>query len=706
MNMAGDINTRMGVSGLSQYKSAMQQAQQSVKTLDAELKKNEAAYKASGDKETYMAEKSTLLNKKLTEQKKAADQAQKALNDMNKRGVDPASKAYQQMQMALVKAQTGVLETTASLNDLTRGEQQAAAGADQLTASVGNISKKVSLDAVVSGIDKLTTGLENAAKRAVDFGKAMVNEVLDSASWADDVATMASKLNMGVEEYQRYKGVFDTVADITVSDWIKAKKKIQAAINNPSQNQLDVLDALGISTHETVNSGKYGLVEGAARNYEDVLWEIGEKLRQKVESGELTQDLADTYANQVFGRSFDNLNPLFALGKEGFQKAFDKVNVVDEEAVQKLAEMNDTIIKLKDSFKKLEAEVLSGLAPTITDMAKALDGLMGKIIEYLKTEDGQKMLQKLGDAVSGLIGDLSKIDPDTVVQGFVDIFDSIVKSIEYLVDHRGEIVTALKAIFGVWATGKIVGAATTILNMVNAVKNFKMPTPGTDGGAPVTDGNGTGTGTGTSGGGWLSQMLNTLVSGMPTKAVLDDTFELLRRGKEQLAEYRKATQGMNATDANAYTLKMGFGISDEEAKDLANKMNKNPPEVTVETVPEANAAEKIAQDVGKVILPAELRIMGGGIGLGGGGEMLSLFSGNKRAVYSNANGINFVPYDGYLSVLHKGERVMPASQNKNYTYNNHTYFGSVNLHNGLEVDALTESIERNNRRKRGGYGAN
>ena len=702
MNMAGDINTRMGVSGLSQYKSAMQQAQQSVKTLDAELKKNEAAYKASGDKETYMAEKSTLLNKKLTEQKKAADQAQKALNDMNKRGVDPASKAYQQMQMALVKAQTGVLETTASLNDLTRGEQQAAAGADQLTASVGNISRKVSLDAVVSGIDKLTTGLQNAAKRAVDFGKAMVDEVLDSASWADDVATMATKLNMGVEEYQRYKGVFDTVADITVSDWIKAKKKIQAAIYNPTENQLDVLEALGISTRETVNSGKYGMVEGAARDYEDVLWEIGEKLRQKVESGELTQDLANTYAQQVFGRGYDDLNPLFKLGKEGFKKAFDEQNVTSEEAIEKLAEMNDTIGKLQNSFKALEAEVLSGLAPTITDMAKALDGLMGKIIEYLKTEDGQKMLQKLGDAVSGLIGDLSKIDPDTVVQGFVDIFDSIVKSIEYLVKNRGEIVGALKAIFGVWATGKIVGAATTILNMINAVKNFKMPTPGTDGGAPVTDGNGTGTGTGTSGGGWLSPLLNTLVSGMPTQAVLNDTFYLLDKGKKAAEEYKQAIKGMSEAEKEMYDY-VWAGFSEEQAKEIYNR---NHPEITVETVPEENAAEKIAQEVGKVVLPAELRIMGGGVGLGGGGEMLSLFSGNKRAVYSNANGISFVPYDGYLSVLHKGERVMPASQNKNYTYNNHTYFGSVNLHNGLEVDALTESIERNNRRKRVGYGAN
>ena len=56
-------------------------------------------------------------------------------------------------------------------------------------------------------------------------------------------------------------------------------------------------------------------------------------------------------------------------------------------------------------------------------------------------------------------------------------------------------------------------------------------------------------------------------------------------------------------------------------------------------------------------------------------------------------------------MLHRGERVMTASQNKNYTYNNNTYFGSVSLNNGLEIDALTESIARNNRRKSSGYGA-
>ena len=72
---------------------------------------------------------------------------------------------------------------------------------------------------------------------------------------------------------------------------------------------------------------------------------------------------------------------------------------------------------------------------------------------------------------------------------------------------------------------------------------------------------------------------------------------------------------------------------------------------------------------------------------------------------SNANGLPFVPYDGYLSLLHRGERVLTASENRHYTYNSNTYFGSVNLNNGLQVEALAESIARNNRRKNSGYGS-
>lgn len=69
-----------------------------------------------------------------------------------------------------------------------------------------------------------------------------------------------------------------------------------------------------------------------------------------------------------------------------------------------------------------------------------------------------------------------------------------------------------------------------------------------------------------------------------------------------------------------------------------------------------------------------------------------------------ANGLSFVPYDGYHAILHKGERVMTATANRNYTYNSNNYFGQVNLNNGMEIDALSESIARQNRRQNAGFG--
>ena len=69
-----------------------------------------------------------------------------------------------------------------------------------------------------------------------------------------------------------------------------------------------------------------------------------------------------------------------------------------------------------------------------------------------------------------------------------------------------------------------------------------------------------------------------------------------------------------------------------------------------------------------------------------------------------ANGIDFVP-NTRLAWLHPGERVMTAQQNRQYTYNNHNYFGSVNLNNGLQIEQLTESIDRHNRRQMAGFGS-
>lgn len=693
------VNIKLGVD-MSALKSGIQDANAQIKAFDAQLKVAETTFKKTGDAEAAMSTKTDALTNKLKTQKQMVRQYEEALAKMRANEVDPMSKSYKQLEAAMLNMQSAANETEIQLRDLSTTQLTAASSADKLTQSVNSIGKKMSLDQVINGIDKITGGLENAAKKAVDLGEQLWNNIMNKAQWADDTATMAMMYGIDLDTFLRMQKLVTNGLDTSVDAILTSQSKLKRGIGSDAKNVAEALNEMGISMMTFVGEGKYGAIEQAKDSLE-LFWEVGQKL---MTWGDEYQK--EDMAQKLFGRGWKELVPLFSQYKsiDEYNAALEEVNVSSEEDVNALAELNDKVGELKGNLEQLSTDILAQLAPALSQGADALNGLLTSLLEYLRTDEGKEMLKSLGDAVSGLFTDLSKIDPQQVIEGFTGVFNTIVNGLKWLWENKENVVEALKYIVGGWALLQLTGGALQIMKLIDGVKSFQgVPT------APpqnVTGGNGEVIATGNTGGGWLSPMLSTLVSGMPTNFVMEEAFKGWREGQKMQAEWKKATEGMTQVEKDAYTLKLSLGISDEEAKNLAEKMNENPPEVTVETVPEANAAEKIAQDVGKVVLPAELRIMGGGIGLGGGGEMLSLFSGNKKAVYSNANGISFVPYDGYLSVLHKGERVMPAVQNKNYTYNNHTYFGSVNLHNGLEVDALTESIERNNRRKRGGYGAN
>ena len=172
------------------------------------------------------------------------------MSRMRAAGVDTTSAAYQRMVEQLSKAQTSLLEMGVALNDVAVGEQNAASGADKMASSLSGINKKVSLQQVQSAIGSITRGLEAGAKKALELGQNLMNGVNSVAANADNILTQAMILDMTPEQYQQYKGVFDTVGEITVQEWQKAKLKVQKAIHDPTQDQTDILELLGIRTHE------------------------------------------------------------------------------------------------------------------------------------------------------------------------------------------------------------------------------------------------------------------------------------------------------------------------------------------------------------------------------------------------------------------------------------------------------------------------
>lgn len=784
-----DVSVKMGVSGVSQFKQGITDAAASVKTLDAALKFNEKQMQATGDREAFLAGQTNLLKGKIDALRTVVKNAEQALKQMEANGVSKTSKAYQDMQRKMVEAQGAILDTEQDMQNLGTAAVEAAGQTDKLASSLGGLNKKVSLEQVISGINSITGAMEKAAGKAKDLGKKIWENITDSARWSDDIATQAMVLNMDVEDYQRMKAVFDTVGEITVQEWQKAKQKVQQAIYDPTDDQTNILELLGINTH-IMETGKYGVVEGAAREFEDVFWEIGKTLKEKVESGEMTLGLAETYANAIFGRGYAGLNNLFDLGKEGFEAALAEQSAASEEAIKKNAALNDELIQLKDKFEKLKAETVSGLTPALTTAADALGKVLDSVLEYLQKPEGQEMLEKLGDAVSGLFSDISKIDPEQVVQGFTDVMNKVTEGVKWLTEHKGDVVAALEGIVTGWGVLKLSGAALQIVKLFEGIS-------GMTGGGAAAAGAAAGASWGAAFAAAVAKTAPWLVGAYallnPSNAADDSFFnnqtgELTNEGWRQFYDYAegkmkdegwndimrlvadrygnmaeilnnplainamaKALYGdhyftgvnpmaqpelyrtrinnelFDALEAMGYEPKIEIVPTEDVQKILENPTIeltvgdptgriKTPhgweePEVTVEPVPDDNAAAKISEEVGVVPIAAKLIPTGGStrgvlMGSGGGGIMMtyddSSFAGLLKGGF--ANGLPWVPFDGYY-MLHRGETVTPAREVSSRNYNNNLYVENMHMGSGMDAQALATAMSAQSRRISAGYGS-
>ena len=553
----------------------------------------------------------------------------------------------------------------------------------------------MSLDQVISGIDKITGGLENAAKKAVQLGEELWNNVMNKAQWADDTATMALMYGIDLDTFLRMQKLVTNGLDTSVDSMLTSQDKLKRGIGKNSKEVMSYLKELGLV--ETMYGGK---VEGGTdrlvtEDSVDLFFRAGQALLSM--SSGYDKEAA---ATALFGKSWKELVPLFTSYKsvDEYNAALQEVNVNSEEDVNALSELNDKVSELKGNLETLSTDILAQLAPALTEGAEALNGLLTSLLEYLKTDEGKEMLKSLGDAVSGLFTDLSKIDPQDVITGFTGVFNKIIGGFEWLLDNKNGVIHALEAIVMGWAGLKLTGGALEIMKLINGVQTFN----GIDTGAPqnVTGGDGTVLANGTSGGGVWSKLLNGATLFAAANAMYEATEGQIRKNVEN---FNKSTEGMTDQQRQREALKINFGMTDDEATKFVKEKEID---VSTEFVPEDDAAKKLADEVGVVVLPAQLHILGGTRGIGTGGEnMMRMLGETANASYSYANGLPFVPYDGYLARLHKGERVMTASQNRSYSANSNLYIENMNMNNGMDAQALASAMSAQNRRISAGFGS-
>ena len=718
-------NVKMGAD-ISSFKSGIAAAKSEVKTLDQQMKMLDATLKAEGKSEQTLAMQTQTLNQRMAAQKNMANQAEAALKAMTKAGVDPASEAYQKMARDMLVAQTGMMETQAALNDLGNGAIQAAGGVEQLETGLNGISKKISLDQVISGIGRITDGLENAAKKGVSLGESLFENIMNAARWADDTATMAMMYGIDLDTYQRMQKLVVNGMDTSVEAILKSQSKLKKGIGDSSKTTMEALEELGIKTQA------WGQISGQSgpslitRDTVDLFWEAGQAIMK------LNDAEQESKAQALFGKSWHELVPLFSQFKnaEEFSEALKSVNVNSEEEVNNLATLNDKMGELRGNLDTISREILAQFAPGLISLSDSMNSLLTSVMDYLKTEEGQAALKSMSDSFSSLFDGLKNISAEDVIEKFRSVFDGIVSGFKWISENGNTLLSILEGIGAFWAGLKVSEGVLTLVKVIDGLKGLL----GAGGAAAAGGGIGTGLSTWLMGGvsnvaGLLGNAaLQNAVPGIGDWLMNQTDVGMWLRGTKtpgetwneftENFEKNKSTFAQDWQDNVLYkffkenvenTVKFwdqfwkGNGPiytpeTAEEANWLPSYMKDIKPVVEVQPeAPEGSAAD-IAAQIGTVTVYVEPIV----------GDPVNNTDKRRRNSLSGipgyANGIQFVP-DTRLAWLHPGETVTPARQVTSRNYSSNLYVEKMIMNNGTDARGLADEIAAAQRRQAGGFGS-
>ena len=724
-----DVSVKMGVTGLSQFKQSMQQATNSVKTIDAQLKANESQLKATGDAETYMANKAGLLKQQLDAQKQVVAAANSALQDMKNRGINPASAEFQRMEKNLANATGKMFEIRAQLKEVESGSAGAKTEAQEMNTELKKIGKGVSFENISNGLHRITDTLQSGARAAVNFGKKLLNSAKDATGWADDLITRSLQTDFSVEELQRMDKVAEFI-DTDVDAIINARKRMAKAV--AGEGREDIAEIFGLDITGTEDPT-------------DLFWDLGEALVNMGESFD-----KEAAAQKVFGRSWNELLPLFKAGREEYEKMLSEQSVLSDEEVKKLGEADDAIKAMEQQIADLKRQFWADSSETVINLLQwlvdnkesvltALTVIAGGFgllkvgelaIDIKKVVDGFNMIKNMGrgggsGAPTGGTGGA----PDGGTGGSSTWLGGKVAALKSAAAEAAPILAADAAVVAV-------AVAPAVLTQMDVEKKIKEAYEQTEAAAAVAEAAGLDASTlrrlnaATAGATDERNMFGFLNLNDTEKAaqVLMGLSDPRKRG-QLYADIQKYGGGLSAGGDNLWTaLLKNWGeyrewqdddtsnykntagerrvdapldpmavnelvaaLAEVETRKLEDQQNKQAEAMTeASTAMTASAAaiEAMPGAVADAIRNVKLTV---NFTLGG----------------RHANGLAYVPYDGYHAILDKGETVVPAreraSASRNFSSN--LYVESMIMNNGTDAAGLAAAMAAAQRRTMSGYGS-
>ena len=370
---------------------ALKDVNAEIRDTQKDLKDVERLLKLDPGNTELLAQKQKLLTDRVQETTTKLDALKKA-----QASIDMSTEDGQRQYDALSR------EIIACENDLKEAETAAKsfnATAEKISVSAGKLADKFGTMA------QKTKGLSLAAGGAL---AGLAGMAVKAASDADELATLAQQTGLTTDEIQKMQyaaEAIDVDTDTIISGMAKMKKSLD--------KNKDTFKQLGVQVRDA--NGEY-------RKTSDIFYDTVEalsKIPNETERDIVAMNLFGKSADQLAGIIDDGGAALRALGEEA-----DNLGVIiPEDEIQRAAELNDSIEKVKKQASATLMQVGGEIAEMILPYLPQIQEFIEKILQKIREID--PLTFKIIGAVAGLTAILSPVL--SVLSGIASVVSGIAK---------------------------------------------------------------------------------------------------------------------------------------------------------------------------------------------------------------------------------------------------------------------------------------
>ena len=315
--MADNFGLKLGIEGERAFKQSLAEINQTFKVLGSEMKLVSSQFDKNDKSVESLTARNQVLNKEIETQKEKIETLKSALaNAAESFGEnDKRTQAWQvqlnNAQASLNDMEREVANNEATIKDLSSAEDTAEKETKEMSDEIEKSGKHAE-DAkgkfekfkdTVAKVAKATAAAVTAiAGAAVACGKELWNLANETAEYGDQIEKNSQKVGLSFEAYQKW----DYAMKISGTDMASCTNGLKTLTNkfddalNGSKGATESFERLGISVSD---------LKGKSR--EEVFATVVKSLQN-------VKDETDkaALANDMFGKSGQNLIPLFNLSRE------------------------------------------------------------------------------------------------------------------------------------------------------------------------------------------------------------------------------------------------------------------------------------------------------------------------------------------------------------------------------------------------------